>query len=558
MINFGFWRSSGIFAFFRLLRRGSRVALFHSSKGTGPMSMSAKIPQMIQRNSIVCPDHLATTHMGRQQTWGQFADRIARIAGGLQERGVEPGDRVAMLALNGDHYLEFLFAVSWAGAVFVPINIRLAPPEVIHWLSDSGSRTLIVDDTFVPMAEGVRDHLPKLKDVLYAGDKETPAGMTLFDDLAQSTPAAMSTRGGDDLAGLFYTGGTTGVSKGVMLSHANLFNNAMVGGLSFEYGADPVYLHAAPMFHLADGASTFGVTLMGGTHAYVPAFNPEATLKRISEDRVTAVTLVPLMLNMMVNHPGVEDYDVSSLSTIAYGASPMPQSVLKRAMALMPACQFVQGYGQTECSPLLTVLRPECHVLDGPLSSKMASVGHPIIGMDVRILDERDEEVPRGEVGEICTRGPNVMLGYWNRPEKTAETWRNGWHHTGDGGTMDEDGYIFVVDRLKDMIISGGENVYSAEVENAIYQHPAVAECAVIGIPNEKWGEQVHAIVRLKDGHSAEADNIISHCHTLIAGFKCPRSVDLVTDPLPVSGAGKILKIELRKPWWEGFEKQVN
>ena len=522
------------------------------------MTMTAQIPQMIHRNSVVHPNRLASTHLGRKQTWGAFAERVARIAGGLQSRGVKPGDRVAMLALNGDRYLEFLFATSWAGAVFVPINIRLAPPEVIHWLSDSGSRTLIVDDTFVPVAQSVMSHLPELKDILYAGEKETPSGMACFDDLAQAPSAPMSTRGGDDLAGLFYTGGTTGVSKGVMLSHANLINNAMVGRLSLDYGPDPVYLHAAPMFHLADGSSTFGVSMMGGTHAYVPAFNPESTLTRISEDRVTAVTLVPVMLNIMINHPGVDGFDVSSLNLIAYGASPMPQAVLKQAMALMPNCRFAQGYGQTECSPLLTVLPPECHIPDGPLASKVASVGQPIIGMDVRILDEKDQEVARGDVGEICARGPNVMLGYWNRPEKTAETWRNGWHHTGDGGTMDEDGYIYVVDRIKDMIISGGENVYSAEVENALYQHPSVAECAVIGIPSEEWGEQVHAVVRPKDAISVEASDLIAHCHTLIAGFKCPRSVELVTDPLPISGAGKILKIELRKPWWEGQDKQVN
>jgi long-chain acyl-CoA synthetase len=522
------------------------------------MSMAAQIPQMIQRNAIVCPGSLASTHLGRRRTWGAFAERVARIAGGLHQRGVKPGDRVAMLALNSDRYLDFLFAVSWAGALFVPINIRLAPPEVIHWLSDSGSRTLIVDDTFVPMAQAVADKLPDLRDILYAGENDPPAGMARLDDLAQAPAADMLTRGGDDLAGLFYTGGTTGVSKGVMLSHGNLVFNAMAALHHFSYGTTPVYLHAAPMFHLADGASTFAVTMAGGAHGYVPAFNPVDTMTRIQQDRATGVTLVPVMMNMMINHPDVANYDLSSLKLVGYGASPMPQSVLKRAMQLIPGCSFVQGYGQTECSPLLTILPPEHHALDGPMAAKTSSVGQALIGMDVRILDDTDTEVARGVVGEICARGPNVMQGYWNRPDKTAETWRNGWHHTGDGGYMDDDGFIFIVDRLKDMIISGGENVYSAEVENAIYQHPAVAECAVIGIPSDAWGEQVHAVVRCKDGQALDTDGLIAHCHTLIAGFKCPRSIEIVTDPLPVSGAGKILKMDLRKPWWEGHDKQVN
>jgi long-chain acyl-CoA synthetase len=523
------------------------------------MTTGAQISQMIQRNAVVCPDRRASIHAGRDRTWGAFAERVERIAGGLQARGVQPGDRVAMLALNSDRYLEFFFAVSWAGALFVPINIRLAPPEVIHWLSDSGSSVLIVDDTFLPMAQGVADALPELKEIIHAGDKDAPPGMARFDDLAASPAVTMSPRGGDDLAGLFYTGGTTGLSKGVMLSHGNLMNNAMVAALSLDWGgAELVYLHAAPMFHLADGSATFGVTLTGGAHAYVPAFTPAGTLARIAEDRATAVTLVPVMLNMMINAPEVGDFDLSSLKLIAYGASPMPQAVLRCAMDLMPGCRFAQGYGQTECAPLLTVLPPECHDPDGPLAEKMASVGQPVFTMDVRILDENDNEVPRGTVGEICARGPSIMQGYRNRPEQTAETWRNGWHHTGDGGYMDEDGYIFVVDRLKDMIISGGENVYSAEVENALYQHPGVAECAVIGIPSDKWGEEVHAIVRARDGQDLDTADLIAHCHGLIAGYKCPRGISLVTDPLPLSGAGKILKAELRKPWWEGHDKQVN
>jgi long-chain acyl-CoA synthetase len=243
---------------------------------------------------------------------------------------------------------------------------------------------------------------------------------------------------------------------------------------------------------------------------------------------------------------------------LAYGASPMPEAVILRAMEVMPGVQFYHAYGQTECAPLTSVNGPDSHVFEGPMANMFRSVGRSAPGVSVEIRDENENEVPRGEVGEICIRGSNVMQGYWKLPELTAETLRGGWMHSGDGGYMDENGYIFVVDRVKDMIISGGENIYSAEVESAVQMFPAVAECAVIGVPSEKWGESVHAIIRLKEGESATEQQIIEHARTQIAGFKCPRSVSFVTEPLPLSGAGKILKTDLRKPYWEGKGKAVN
>ncbi|MCE8537912.1 long-chain-fatty-acid--CoA ligase [Ruegeria pomeroyi] len=522
------------------------------------MTMPPQLSLMIQRNDAVCPKSIASVFHGRRKTWGEIAARVARIAGGLRTLGLKEGDRVAMLALNSDRYLEFFFATSWAGLVFVPINIRLAPPEVVHWLSDSGSKALIVDDTFLKMIPAITPHLPDLAYVIHAGDSAIPDGMASFEALAQASGGDPSPRCGDELAGIFYTGGTTGVSKGVMLSHGNLVHNAMLMTYHTEYPSDPVYLHAAPMFHLADGASTFSQTMIGGAHAYVPAFTPESTLEAIERDRVTNVTLVPVMVNMLVHHPSAQNRDLSSLRIIGYGASPMPKAVLEKAMALMPNVRFFQAYGQTEVSPILTILSPQRHVFDGPMAGKAGSVGQPCLGMDARILDPDGNEVPRGTIGEVCARGPNVMLGYWNRPEQTAEVSKHGWHHTGDGGYMDEDGFIYIVDRMKDMIISGGENVYSAEVENALFSHSAVAECAVIGVPDDDWGERVHAVVRLHEGSEADAEALRTHCHTLIAGYKCPRSFDFVTTPLPLSGAGKILKTELRKPYWEGQSKQVH
>lgn len=281
-------------------------------------------------------------------------------------------------------------------------------------------------------------------------------------------------------------------------------------------------------------------------------------IRLVETHKITHLLLVPTMITMMVHHPEVGKHDLSSVERLLFGASPMPEAVLHRASEIMPATQFVHLYGQSEASPVLTMLDPRYTCFEGPYAGRVKSAGRAVLDCSIRIHDVDDNEVPRGTIGEICARGSMVMLGYWKQPELTAQTLRNGWLHTGDGGYMDDEGFIFIVDRVKDMIISGGENVYSAETEEALYNHPAVAECAVIGVPDDTWGERVHAIVRLKPGMRATGEALIVHCHTLIANYKCPRSVDLRDEPLPLSGAGKILKTELRKPFWEDKGKRVN
>ena len=513
----------------------------------------------VERAATIRGREIATRMSGRSHSWSEFRDRVARLAGGIVELGMQDGDRIAMLALNSDRYLEYFFAVPWAGGVFVPVNTRLAAPEVSYWLNDSGSSILFIDDTFLPMLETLRQNCPAVRQVIYVGDGPAPAGLTHFEALIETgKPATPSARQGENLAGIFYTGGTTGVSKGVMLSHRNLLMNALFVIPAMGFSPETNWLHSAPMFHMADGTATFGVTMAGGTHTFIPRFEVDAALAAIAEHQVTASVFVPTMINMIVNHPDVGRYDLASLRSVLYGASPMPEALLRRALQVWPAVRFTHGYGQTEASPFLTALPPEYHDPEGPFADKMASIGFPHMGAEIRILDPEDNEVERGSVGEICARAPNVMQGYWNKPELTAETLRNGWLHTGDGGYMDEDGFLFIVDRVKDMIISGGENVYSAEVENALYQHPAVLECAVIGVPDEKWGERVHAIVRRKPEQESDAEALIAHCQTLIAGYKCPRSLEFRDEALPLSGAGKILKSELRKPYWEGHNRQVN
>jgi long-chain acyl-CoA synthetase len=327
---------------------------------------------------------------------------------------------------------------------------------------------------------------------------------------------------------------------------------------ALNYGDDSTYLHAAPMFHLADCASTFAVTMAAGAHAFIAKFDPADTLRAFQEYQVTHCLLVPMMINILVHFPAVQDYDVSSLKRILYGASPMPRAVIARALEVFSNCEFGQGYGMTELAPVATILDPKYHVLDGPLASKLKSAGTATFSVEVRIVDTDDNELPRGEIGEVAVRGPIVMQGYWKKPEATAQALRGGWMHTGDAAYMDEDGFVFIVDRLKDMIISGGENIYSVEVENALYQHPTVAMCAVIGVPDEEWGELVHAIVVPKGGQEVDPGALIAHCKELIAGYKCPRSITVRDEPLPISGAGKILKSELRRPFWDGYERQVN
>jgi long-chain acyl-CoA synthetase len=511
------------------------------------------LAQGLNRAATINPRGTATVFGDRRRSWAEVADRVARLAGGLTRLGVARGDRVAVLALNGDRYFEALFAVPAAGAALVPINTRLAPPEIAHVLEDSGAKALLLDDAFAAVP-GRLPGLAAVEHLVHLGEGAPPAGMRAFEALLDADPLADPLSGGDDLAGIFYTGGTTGRSKGVMLSHRNLVANAAMVVPAVGYRADSVYIHAAPMFHLADGMSTFAVTMLGGRHVFIPRFDPADLLAEAERNRVTHAVLVPTMIGAVVGHPGVARHDLSSLRVVAHGASPMPDALRKRAAAVLPGVRFLHVYGMTEAAPLATAM--DLHVQ--PEGERLRSCGRPALLVEVRIADAEDREVPRGTVGEVQVRGPNVMLGYWDQPAATRAALRGGWYHTGDGGRMDEDGYVYVVDRLKDMIITGGENVYSAEVENAIATHEGVAEVAVIGIPDERWGEAVHAVVVPRPGRVLAAEEVVGHCRGLIAGYKCPRSVEVREEPLPLSGAGKVLKTRLREPFWAGRERQVS
>ncbi|RED41916.1 long-chain acyl-CoA synthetase [Rhodopseudomonas thermotolerans] len=449
-------------------------------------------------------------------------------------------------------------AAGWCGGVIVPLNIRWSALENEDALKDCRAVALVVDKAFAATGAVLAQAIPSLT-LIYADDGEVPAGMQGYEDLiAAHAPIPDAMRKAEDLAGIFYTGGTTGRSKGVMLSHGNLMANALNALGEGLFPGTSVYLHAAPMFHLANGAAMYSLLLSGGSNVMIPSFTPEGVMQAMQNDRVTDVLLVPTMIQMFVDHPALKNYDLSSLKNIVYGASPISEAVLARASAALPNVQFTQAYGMTELSPIATLLHWKEHIGEGKAKGRQRAAGRATLGCEVRIVDAEDRTVPYGTVGEICVRGDNVMMGYWERPEETARALAGGWMHTGDGGYMDEHGFVYVVDRVKDMIISGGENVYSVEVENAVAQHPAVAQCAVIGIPHEAWGEQVHAVVVTKAGATVTADELIAHCKALIAGYKCPRSVEITETPLPLSGAGKILKRELRQPYWENRERRVS
>jgi acyl-CoA synthetase (AMP-forming)/AMP-acid ligase II len=503
-------------------------------------------------------DRTALVFEKKRRSWTELADRVGRLASVLRDLGVEPGDRVAMLANSSDRYVEYYYGVLWLGAIVMPLNSRHAVPELLAQIHDAEPKVLLVDASFASVAGEIKAASPSIKHLIYADDGEIPQGMISYEKaIAAAKPCADTDAGDGNVACLFYTGGTTGRAKGVMLTHDNLMSSAqtMIGLLGVEDDS-LTHLHAGPLFHLAAGGRLLMTTMVGGRHVVVPRFTPHDVLTIVQAERITALTLVPTMLSMILRQPDFDSFDLSSVRLITYGASPMPETLLREAMAKFPKVNFSQVYGMTELSPAATMLRPEDH-REGP-AHRLRSAGKAVTGVDLRVVDSEDNARPTGEVGEIIVRGPNVMKGYWRQPEQTEQALRNGWMHTGDAGYLDADGYLYVVDRTKDMIVSGGENVYSAEVENAVGQHPAVRQCAVIGIPSDKWGEAVHAVVVPREGQTVDPEEIIGHCRSLIAGYKCPRSVEVRQDDLPLSAVGKIDKVTLRAPHWQGRTRQVN
>jgi long-chain acyl-CoA synthetase len=497
----------------------------------------------IRAATMAMSDAPASVFEGRTRTWGEVLDRAARIASGLRKLGVSPGDRVAVLSANSDDFMVLYLAVPWAGAVLVPLNCRWSEAENRFAIADCAPRLIVASDE---LAEA---NAALLAD---AGPPLVSPG-----DLLANAPIEDSGRCGEDLFAIFYTGGTTGRAKGVMLSHAGFTANcqAMIDFGLFPHGCRALIV--PPLFHLAAAAALTMTMLSAGTAVIARTFDPAATLGLIADAGVTDALLVPTMIQMILDAPGFDPARLSRVRTIMYGASPMQEATLDRIMAAAPHVDFVQAYGMTEVSCTATLLGPGYHKGEHRAAGRHRGAGRALSIAEIRIADEAGNALPAGEVGEILVRGAGVMLGYWNQPALTAETLRGGWMHTGDGGRLDDHGILYVVDRIKDMIVSGGENIYSAEVEGVLALHSGVAQVAVIGVPDDRWGERVHAIVLPRAGADLTEEALVAHCRERIAGYKCPRSVEFWTASLPLSPAGKILKTELRAPHWQGRTRNV-
>jgi long-chain acyl-CoA synthetase len=509
--------------------------------------------------AVACqPQGTATISGARRRSWEQVGNRVPRLAAALRAFGIADGAFVAALAFNSDRYVELFFAVPWAGGAFAPLNIRWSVAENAYALTDSKSSVLFVDESFVDQARELERQLPWVKTLVYMGEGEIPEGMLGYEELIERHAALPdANRRGEDLWVIFYTGGTTAHPKGVMMSHRALFVATItylamlpdIEGLSFVY--------VAGFFHFAGANALLYITMVGGSHILLPKFEPLPVMQAISEHKATNMVLVPTMINMLINHPDFEKYDLSSLRTTVYGGSPMPEALMEVAMRKLPTWRFYQIFGMTETGGFASMLRWRDHIAAGPKASRLRSAGQPAPGVEIRVRLPDGGLAPPNTLGEIVVRSDTLMSGYLNNPEATAAVLRDGWMHTGDAGTIDEDGFLYVADRVKDMIVTGGENVYSIEVERVLFMHPAVREAAVIGVPSAQWGESVHAVVVLKEGASATPEELTAHCRDFIGGYKVPRSYEFRSEPLPVTPVGKVRKNVLRDPWWAGQARKI-
>jgi len=514
------------------------------SGGLGQLSLA----QVLNRSRRMHGRKPAVIHDGLTFTWDALADRSMRLASVLRDAGLRPGDRVGMLSQNSHRYIEFYFGVPWAGGVFTPLNTRLAPVELARIIAHAAIDILIVD-------EANRRVVPELtsagrpRTVIVAGDGPPAPGVDDYETLlADASPCPDAGRAGEDIAALFYTSGSTGDPKGVMLTHANM----IMGGLLFmdpgRVCEDTVSLISAPLFHVGASGLTIPTLMAGGTLVVVARFTPQDAAEAISRHRVSVMSGVPTMFRMLVDAVAgqEQEIDLSSLRTMIYGGAPMHEALQADLASRFDGVHLVQGYGMTELTTSTTMLPGEYVSPERRHLGKDRSVGRALIGLDLAIVGPEDNFLSPMEIGEVVARGPTMMKGYWNQPDLTAQTLRNGWMHTGDLGYLDEDGFLFLAGRSKDMIISGGENVYPTEVEDVIQLYPGVAQCVVLSVADRLWGEAVHAVVSPTPGVALDADALMAHCRARLAAYKCPRSIKLQAEPLPLTGANKVNRIEVK------------
>jgi acyl-CoA synthetase (AMP-forming)/AMP-acid ligase II len=507
---------------------------------------------ILERARRLHPQNVAVVCAGTGISYADLGRRIDALAAGLRSAGVQPGDRLATLLPNGQPFLESYFAAAGLGAVLVPLNTRLLPDELGFILEDSGSTVLIADPAMSEAAGALRSATPALRTVLSTGH-----GFRLGDGTVASPwpagemhrPFVAATTPPEAVAHLYYTSGTTGRPKGVMLTHRNVWVHALAAVAELRLAEADRWAHVAPMFHLADAWATFAITWVGGRHVMVPKFEPREVLATFERERVTLTNLVPTMLNLMVKHEARGAFDYKSLRLILSGGAPIAPAVVQAIVDTF-GCEYVQTYGMTETSPYLTMSLLKDHLRALPVAEQMryrSKTGRPFLGVELRIVDEAGEAVANDEraVGEIQVRGETVTPGYWRRPDATAEAFTpDGWLRTGDLAQVDAEGYVTIVDRKKDMIITGGEKVYSTEVEHVLYQHPGVLEAAVFGSPDAIWGEVVTAAVVPRPGMTLSEEELVQFCRPRLAAFKLPRRVRFLAE-LPKTGSGKILKRQL-------------
>ncbi len=524
------------------------------------------LTETLKKASKFYPEKEAIVCGKRRWTYREFHERINRFSHCLKAMGIGKDDRVAILHPNCHTFLEVYYGIAQMGAISVPINIRLSSGEIAFILEDSESKVLISDPVYQKQIDPIREKISGIKKILWTGDgikaqEDRDLNYEIILEHGSPDPFPEVPIDGEDIAQLYYTSGTTGRPKGVMLSHKNVTTHALGTIAEIHLTDQDIWIHVAPLFHLADAWATWAITWVGGTHVLVREFDAKTVLETIEREKVTLTNLIPTMLNLMVNHPEVGKYDYSSLRVLLSGGAPIAPEVVRKIVETFK-CDYIQTYGMTETSPYLTLSLLKDHLRKLPYKEQLkfkSKTGREFIAVELKVVNDKGEEIKKDEkeVGEIIVKGDIVTRGYWKLPEETAKSIRDGWLYTGDMAVMDEEGYVTIVDRKKDMILTGGENVYSTEVENVLYMHPAILECAVIGVPDEKWGEAVKAVVVLKQGQNASADEIIRFCKEHIAHYKAPKSVDFI-DALPRTGSGKIQKRELRDRYWKGYEKRVH
>jgi acyl-CoA synthetase (AMP-forming)/AMP-acid ligase II len=495
---------------------------------------------VLEHHASRAPDRPITVFEGRPTTYADMAAGAAALAGGLHERGVGPGDVVGLLSYNCPEFLETIFAVNYLGAIAMPLNWRLAAPEVRYILEHSEAKALVCDESLVELADEATAGLEE-KLLRSCISSRVPDGWTAYDSLRTATRAAARVIvGPDDVHRLMYTSGTTGRPKGVMITHANLAWKNLAHLVEFGFTSADLGLACGPLYHVgALDLTTTSLIAAGATIIIHRAFDAATVVEELERSRVTTVWLAPAMVNAIMAGPGIEARDLSSVRVIINGGEKMPIPLIERIQRTFPSAWFADAYGLTETVSGDTFLDRDSIV------TKLGSVGRPCLHLDLDVWDSSNRSVAAGERGEIVMRGPKVFKGYWRDPDATDKAFEGGWFHTGDIGVRDQDGYLYIVDRLKDMIVSGGENIAGSEVERVLYEHPAVLEAAVVGRPDERWGEVPAAFVVLRDGSAATADDLIEHCRTQLARFKVPKHIDFL-DALPRNPSGKVLKRDLR------------